>query len=140
MLGFLAEMRQKYNKLMTGRYGIFDTLNRDMIVLWILIGFVNMFIRSGVLRIAALILPVLVICRMLSTNTVKRGIENRKYIEQRNKIAEFFKVQYRRIKEFKTHRYYKCKNCSAYLRVPRKIGEHTISCPKCGKEFKVKIR
>lgn len=140
MLHYLAVIREKYNKLMTGRYGIFDTLNRDMLILWAAVGFINMFIRSRVVRFVLPVLPVLVILRLISENTVKRGIENRKYIDFRNKAAELFKIQYKRIKEHKTHRYYKCKNCSAYLRVPHKKGEHTVSCPKCGKEFSVKIR
>lgn len=136
---FLTNLRLKYEKLMYGRHG-FDKLCRDMIILWLIIGVINSFIRSRVVMLVALILPALAIWRMLSRETYKRGRENLKYMELKTKAIDFFKVQYRRVKEIKTHRYYKCKNCHSYLRVRRKKGTHTVCCPKCGKEFQVKIR
>ena len=139
VMEYLTQLKMKYDKLMVGRYGL-DKLSGDLFVLWLVIGFVNSLIRSRIVTLVALILPILAVARMLSQNTVKRSNENRKYLKLRNKVIEFFKLQYRKIKERKTHRYYKCKNCSASLRVKRKKGEHTVVCPKCGKEFKVKIR
>ncbi len=136
---YLAQLRMKYEELMCGRYGI-DKLNKDLFIVWLIIGLINTLFRSRIVMLAALLLPILAVVRMLSHNTVKRSKENLKYLEIRTKVFDFFKVQYRRIKEIKTHRYYKCKNCRSYLRVRRKKGEHTVGCPKCGKEFKVKIR
>ena len=131
--------REKYDKLMAGRHG-FDTLCRDLLVIWIVIGFLNGFIRSRIVSIASLLLPLFSLLRAFSTNTVKRSAESRKYKKMRDDVFEFFKISYRKIKERKTHKYYKCKNCSSYLRVKRKPGEHTVVCPKCGKEIRVKIR
>ena len=136
---YLAELRAKYLKLMDGKYG-FDKLNRDLLVLWVIIGFVNNFFRSRIVSLVSLVLPLLAGLRMFSTAVYKRSNENRKYLEIKSKLMEFFKIQYLRIKESKTHKYYKCKNCSAYFRVKRKPGEHYVDCPKCGKEIKVKIR
>ncbi len=136
---FFAEMNMKLRQFMDGRYG-FDTLSRDMFILWLITGVINVFIRSRVFMLVALIIPILAVLRMLSRNINKRSLENRKYLEIRKKVINFFKVQYRRVKEYKTHRYYKCKNCHAYLRVRRKEGVHMVRCPKCGKEFQVKIR
>lgn len=136
---YLAQLKMKYDKLMYGKYGL-DKLSRDMLILWLVIGLVNSLFRSRVVMLAALVLPILAVLRMFSENVVKRTRENLKYLSIRTKVTDFVKLRYRMAKEFKTHRYYKCKNCSAYLRVPRKKGEHTVGCPKCGKEFKVKIR
>lgn len=136
---YLARLKMKYDKLMYGKYGL-DKLGRDMLILWLIIGFINALFRSRIVMLVALILPILTAVRMFSDNIVKRTKENLKYLSVRTKVIDFFKLRYRMIKEFKTHRYYKCKNCSAYLRVPRKKGEHTVGCPKCGKEFEVKIR
>lgn len=139
MLEKFNEIKEKYDKLMTGRYGAFDTLNKDMIIVCLVIGFLNLFIRSLIIRVLSPALIVLVVLRLFSTNEVKRITENRKYMEFKEKSKEFLKIQYQRVKEYKTHRYYKCKNCSSYIRVPAKKGKHTIDCPKCGKEFGVKI-
>ena len=139
MLEKFNEIKEKYDKLMTGRYGVFDTLNKDMIIVCLVIGFLNLFIRSLIIRVLSPALIVLVVLRLFSTNEVKRITENRKYMEFKEKSKEFLKIQSQRVKEYKTHRYYKCKNCSSYIRVPAKKGKHTIDCPKCGKEFEVKI-
>lgn len=136
---FLYELRLKYEKLMCGRNGI-DKIGLDAVMLWLIISVFNTILfRSRVVSLIALLLPIYALFRMLSKNTDKRRDENLKYLRFRTKAIEFFKVQFRRIKEIKTHRYYRCKNCSSYLRVKRKKGVHTVCCPKCGKEFKVKI-
>ena len=136
---FLAELRAKYLKLTDGKYGM-DKLNRDLFILWVILGFLNNFFRSRILSLVSLLFPLVAVLRMFSTAVYKRSNENRKYLEIKSKFTEFFKIQYLRIKERKTHKYYKCKNCSAYFRVKRKPGEHYVDCPKCGKEIKVKIR
>ncbi|MBQ3970184.1 MAG: hypothetical protein II685_06860 [Clostridia bacterium] len=136
---FLARLRSKYLKLMDGKYGL-DTLGKDMFILWFIIGFVNNLLRNRIVTLVSLLLPLFAGLRMLSTSFYKRSSENRKYLKIKGDSSEFFKIQYKRIKEYKTHRYYKCKNCSSYIRVKRKKGEHYVDCPKCGKEFKVKIR
>ncbi|MBQ3970434.1 MAG: hypothetical protein II685_08150 [Clostridia bacterium] len=136
---YLAELRAKYMKLMDGKYGL-DKLNRDLFFLWFIIGFLNNFFRSRAVSLVSLLLPMAAVLRMFSTSVYKRSNENRKYLELKGKLMEFFKILYLRIKERKTHKYYKCKNCSAYFRVKRKPGEHFVDCPKCGKEIKVKIR
>lgn len=136
---YLNELRLKYMKLMNGKYGL-DKLCIDMLVLWLIVGVVNTFIRSRIVTLVALILPILAALRMFSKDIAKRSKENMQYSKIKSKTIEFFKLQYRKLKEIKTHRYYKCKNCDSQLRVRRKKGEHTVCCPKCGKEFKVKIR
>lgn len=136
---FLLQLKRKYDKLTEGKYG-FDTLGRDMMILWVIIGFLNRFIRSRIVEFAALVLPVLALLRVFSEAVYKRSNENRKYLEIREKVFQFVKIHFMMIKESKTHRYYKCKNCSSYIRVKRKKGEHYVDCPKCGKEIKVKIR
>jgi len=90
-----------------------------------------------------LIVPVFFVLaafRFVSTKTVIRLSENRRYKKLADKISLYFKIQYKRVAEYKTHRYYKCGNCKAYIRVPAKKGKHTVACPKCGKEFKIKVR
>lgn len=135
---FLNALRLKYEKLMLDRYG-FDTLSRDLIIVWLAVAVINVPFHSRIVMFASLVLPLISALRILSKETYKRSRENLKYLNFRTKAIDFFKIQFRRIRDIKTHRYYKCKNCSSYLRVKRKKGTHTVCCPKCGKEFKVKI-
>ena len=138
-LSKLAKYKSRYDKLMEGRHGV-DSLSRDLFVLWIILGFFNGFVRSKILMLLSLMLPLFSCLRVFSTNSVRRSAECRKYLELRSGCAEFFKITKRRFDDRKTHKYYKCKNCSAYLRVKKKPGSHVVACPKCGKELHVKIR
>ena len=136
---YIMKLRASWEKLMEGRYG-FDTLSGDLLAAWVITGFINGFIRSRIFSLVTLILPIAALLRMFSTKEEKRRAANRRYLGFRKGVIEFFKVTFKRCKERKTHKYYKCSNCSAYLRVKRKKGEHTVVCPKCGKELHVKIR
>lgn len=139
LLQKLAVYREKYYNLMVGRYADWDRLNKDLLVLCVALNFLNLFIRSHLLAIIAALFFFASVFRVFSKNIDKREDENTVYCQKRRRFVEWFRIMYKRIAEIKTHRYYKCKNCDAYIRVPYKKGEHTIDCPKCGKEFKVKI-
>lgn len=135
----LMKARKRYEILMQGRHG-FDTLSGDLLVLWLVLGFIGGFIRSGIYSAAILAVPAAAVLRMLSKNLERRQIENAKYLKLRHSFVKGVQMRYRMFTERKTHKYYKCKNCSSYIRVKKITGEHTVACPKCGKEFRVKIR
>jgi hypothetical protein len=42
------------------------------------------------------------------------------------------------LKGFRQYKIFKCPSCSQKLRIPRKKGKITITCKKCGTEFKGK--
>ena len=65
--------------------------------------------------------------------------ENAKYLGARNKFLSFFKRKKAQFRDRKTHVYKKCPHCKATLRLPKKKGRHTVSCPKCRKRFETKI-
>ena len=139
LLQKLAVIREKYYNIMVGRYAVWDTLNKDILIFCVAVNFINLFIGSLILRTVSAVFFLAAVFRVFSKNILKREIENRKYRKFHDDTVQWFKIMYKRAAEIKTHRYYKCKNCSAYIRVPYKKGEHTLDCPKCGKEFKVKI-
>ncbi len=131
-------MRNWLQKLMYGRYG-FDSLSQFILILLFIFAFINIFVNSIIIYIISLIPMVIFIFRFFSKNKTKRIAENNKFNKIKNKIFSWFKFQWQKIREIKTHRYIKCPQCKATLRVPRKLGEHTAVCPKCKNRFETKI-
>ena len=43
-----------------------------------------------------------------------------------------------RVKNLRKYKYFKCPECHARLRLPRKVGEVTVTCGKCRHAFKQK--
>lgn len=133
----------KIQAFMRGRYG-FDELNGTLLVLSIILSLVSRFVFNFparmILELLSLIALALCIFRTLSRNCYQRGKENDIYKPIFVKVRDFFKITYKKFKDGRTHRYYKCPACKAQLRVKNIKGTHTIRCPKCGHQFQKKIR
>ena len=132
-------IREAIIRFMYGRYGS-DSLNKFLLICYIIISALNLFIGSFVLYILALSLAVYVFFRMFSRNIYSRQKENTRFLSYKSKITSFFTLNKNRFKERKTHIHKKCPYCKAILRLPRKKGKHSCTCPKCSKSFKVKVR
>lgn len=126
-------------KFMYGRYGG-DNLSRGLLILsFILLILSNILPKSlWFLTIISYIPALICVFRIFSRNIYKRQIENYKYLKIRNKVIAFFKRKSNRLKDLKTHKYFKCSNCNQILRVPRGHGKISITCPKCKNTFKAK--
>ena len=144
----------KIAQLMYGRYGM-DKLNGTLGTIWFIVSIINaLFLRSLIVRLLTAALFVWIIFRCFSHNMEKRYRENqiflrfcqkaepltRKFRPLFQKIAQWFKLQYRKLKDIRTHRYIKCRYCKAVIRVPYRKGRHTVRCPKCREELKTNIR
>lgn len=134
----------KYAAFMEGRNG-FDSLGGALLVLAVALNIVSRFFLTlfwvrFVLQMLAILLLVIFALRFLSTNLYKRSRENRFFKPAIDGVTGFFKINYKRLRDGRTHRYYKCPSCKAQLRVKNIKGTHTIRCPKCGTHFEKKIR
>ena len=133
----------KISAFMQGRYGM-DELNITLLVLSIIISIVSRFVFNIparlILTAVSLGLMALVVFRLLSRNIYGRSAENRKFKPAFDAVTGWFKLTYKKFRDGRTHRYYKCPNCKAQLRVKNIKGTHTIRCPKCGNKFEKKIR
>ena len=130
--------RYRLMQFLSGRYGM-DQLSFFIGVIALIIAFINLILNSIILQLFVNLSLGLVIFRMLSRNLEKRRRENYIFTEKINFIKRK-RDFYIKKKNDKLHIYKKCPSCKAILRLPRKIGKHTTVCPKCGKEFKVKVR
>ncbi|MBQ5503975.1 MAG: hypothetical protein IIT95_02655, partial [Oscillospiraceae bacterium] len=71
-------------------------------------------------------------------NIRKRRAENDKFIKYwwpfKTKAQNFF----RRIKDSRKYKFFRCPSCKNRLRVPRGKGKIKVTCPKCGERFQKK--
>lgn len=122
---------------MAGRYGA-DQFGHFLSGAALVLLIVNLFVRGVVGQILYfLVLAVLVynIFRMFSKNTAARYKENVAYLKVKNRVVGWYANLRRRIRESKTHRFYKCPTCKTTVRVPKGKGKIRITCPKCGASF-----
>jgi len=126
-------------RFMYGRYGG-DNLSKALLVLsFILLLVTNLLPRDLMwLVIIAYIPALLCIYRIFSRNIYKRQQENYKYLRIRNSAMAWSKRNMTMTKDLKTHKYFTCPNCRQKLRVPRKQGKISVTCPKCKNSFKGK--
>ncbi|MBQ8860767.1 MAG: hypothetical protein IJ015_05490 [Ruminococcus sp.] len=128
----------KIAQFMQGRYGN-DKLNTFLLVVTAILYVINLFVRTPWFFIVMMIPVGLYIFRALSKNINKRLYENRIYENIYNTVVNFFKRQYFKIRDFKTHRYVKCPYCKSQLRLKKRTGNQTIHCPRCNEDFKKNI-
>ncbi len=128
----------KIAQFMQGRYGN-DKLNTFLLVVTAVLYFINLFVRTPWLFVVMMIPVGLYIFRSLSKNINKRLYENRIFENIYNTVVNFFKRQYFKIRDFKTHRYVKCPYCKSQLRLKKRTGNQKIHCPRCNEDFKKNI-
>ena len=147
MKNFFAKMAE----FMRGRYGN-DKLNNFILIVAAALYLINLFARNTILMLVILLLLVSlfklfcsiipksqIIFRALSKNITKRMYENSRFTDIYRGVADFFKRQYMRVRDFKTHRYVRCPYCKAQLRLKKRTGVQHIHCPRCGRDFKKNI-
>lgn len=130
--------RYRLMQFMSGRYGI-DNLFYIIIGVSMVLSFINLFFRLLILQLIVYGLFIYALFRALSRNLEKRRKENRWATEKLNILKRKSEISIQRRND-KCHVYKKCPSCKAILRLPRRVGLHTTVCPRCSKEFKVRVR
>ncbi|MBE6824311.1 MAG: hypothetical protein E7513_03080 [Ruminococcaceae bacterium] len=128
----------KLAQFMQGRYGN-DKLNTFLLIITAIIYVINLFVRSSWLFVVMMVPVALYIFRALSKNINKRLYENNQYVKIYTVFENFFKRQYYKVRDFKTHRYVKCPYCKSQLRLKKRTGNQKIHCPRCNEDFKKNI-
>lgn len=121
-------------RMMMGRYGS-DQLTIAMIVLYAVLYLTAQIARWYLLAWIALVLLAVVFYRMFSRNLSKRYRENQWFLRYWNRVSAWYRRLLQTVRDRRTHRYYKCPNCSSKLRVPKGKGKIQITCPVCRTEF-----
>lgn len=132
------KFKYRFMHFMQGRYGGTDKLNRTLLYGAIVVMIINLFFNSFVLEVLCIAMYVWVIFRMFSKNMSARYRENQKFEEIWNKMRTPVKQFFVRLKNSKKYKYFTCPKCSSRLKLPRGVGEVTVTCGKCGEKIKKK--
>ena len=136
-MSFWEKFKNSFRRFMTGRNGA-DELSFAMLIVALVLMLITSFTGIAFFNLLSMILYVWCIFRMFSRNTSKRYEENRRFVEQRQKLKTSASQSWVRLKNIRKFKYFKCPECHALLRLPRKVGEVTVTCGKCRHAFKKK--
>lgn len=135
-------IRERLAMFMHGRYGN-DKFNIALLVLYLIVAIINTIARNifatSIFFLVQWTILIMVLFRSLSRNIPARRRENDWFERNFYKFNNHFKLLGRRIRDAKYKRYRKCPHCKAVVRLPIRRGKHTVKCPSCNIEFKVRI-
>lgn len=134
-----SNWQNKIIQFMRGRYGVFDPLNKMLLILTAILFILNLFTAIPLLGLLPLLLLVLVYYRFFSKRIYIRSNENQKYLRWQNKVKNFFKLKKEAVQNRKTYAYFHCPNCKKALRAPKGKGKIKITCSQCKQQFTKKV-
>ena len=123
--------------MMAGRHGG-DQLSLALLIAGLVLTLLTNLTHFTVFYWLGLIAYIWGIFRMFSRNEVKRSEENMRWVKFWTELKTNVKQFFVRLKNIRKYRYFKCPQCKARLRLPRKVGEVTVTCGKCHHQFKQK--
>ncbi|MCQ2478638.1 MAG: hypothetical protein MJ091_05465 [Clostridia bacterium] len=129
--------RYKLMQFMSGRNGL-DRLFYLLFAVAAVIWLVNCFVRSIILQLIIDAILIYAFFRVLSKNVYARRKEETAVFSLVDKFMSKINTKKQQMAD-KTHIYKKCPYCKATLRLPRRKGKHKTVCPKCNKEFTVRV-
>jgi len=136
-MNFWNNLKMKMRQWMTGRHGA-DNLGMFTLFFGLLLSLLGSILGIGTLSFLGFALYILTLFRMFSRNEEARRKENQKYLEITGKYMTKTRQFFRRMKNRKEYKYFKCPNCKQLLRLKRGCGEKEITCAKCRHQFSQK--
>ena len=130
MKEYLMKALAWLRRFMMGRYGP-DELTAAIVILGCVFTFLSNFRTLRFMYFIGMLVMAVAIWRTLSKNIDARTRERMWFLRVIEKPKAEFKLLSNKIRDRKTHRYFKCKNCGASLRVPKGRGKISVTCPKC---------
>jgi hypothetical protein len=129
---------------MQGRYGV-DELYKVLLTAFLVIAIISCFIRKPLalhytLWGVELLIGVFAIFRIFSKNLPARRKENDAWLRFVYKVKNSYSYSKEKYACRHTHIFRSCPNCKAHIKLPKVKGAHTVECPKCHRDFSVKVR
>ncbi|MCF1684130.1 hypothetical protein LQF67_00850 [Tetragenococcus halophilus] len=134
-----SNWQNKIIQFMRGRYGVFDPLNKTLLILTAVLIIFNVFITIPLMNLLPLLLLVIVYYRFFSKRIYVRSNENQRYLRWKNKIKNFFRLRKEAFQNRKTYTYFHCPECKKALRAPKGRGKIKVTCSQCRHQFTKKV-
>ena len=119
---------------MSSRRG-FDSLGVAILILAAICSMLFRFTWLWEFWVAMVLLGVWFFWRFFSHRIDRRAKENEWFLARFRAVSKWFRLQKNRLRDRKTHRYYRCPGCHNVVRVPKGRGTIRITCPICQEVF-----
>lgn len=136
-MSILDKIKEGFRQFMSGRHGA-DEFSLALLIAGLALSIVGSLTRLGFLGLLSMALYIYSMFRMLSRDHEKRYAENQKYLSVVHGGSGDIRQFFVRLKNMRKYKYFKCPECHSLLRLPRKVGEVTVTCGKCHHAFKQK--
>lgn len=136
-MSILERLKGEFQRFMSGRHGA-DELSLALLIAGVILSILTSLTGFAPLYLLGLVAYGFSIFRLFSRNIGKRYAENSRFLALwhgwRSSINQFIN----RIKNMRKFKYFKCPQCHARLRLPRDVGEVTVTCGNCHHAFRQK--
>lgn len=126
----MQKFTMKLQQFMAGRYGS-DRFSLFINVVGLIFAFLGNFKSLRFFYFIGLGIIIYGLYRAMSKNFEARRKELNWYLRVSEKPRAEIKLLGNKIRDRKTHKYFKCKSCKTVLRVPKGRGKIEVTCPKC---------
>ena len=129
-----ARLKAGLQRFMQGRYGA-DQFGLFLIWTSLVLVLVGGYILYGVPALIGTAGWMYSLFRVLSRNKVRRIAENRRYLEITAKVRKPVRQFVNRFRSRNKYVYFTCPKCGMKLRLPKGVGNVTVTCKSCGSKF-----
>ena len=136
-MSFFDKLKAGIQRVMAGRHGA-DEFSLALLIAGLVLSILGSLTHLGLLALLSLALYIYSMFRMFSRDHAKRYAENQKYLSIVHGSSGSARQFFVRLRNIRKYKYFKCPECHARLRLPRKVGEVTVTCGKCHHAFKQK--
>ncbi len=126
----MQKFTMKLQQFMAGRYGS-DKFSLFLNIVGLIFAFFGNFKSLRFFYFIGLGIIIYGLYRAMSKNFEARRKELNWYLRVSEKPRAEIKLLGNKIRDRKTHKYFKCKSCKTVLRVPKGRGKIEVTCPKC---------
>lgn len=137
-MNFFDDLKARLERFMQGRYGL-DALSRALLYAALPALLLGALPYLGLLSLLAYAMLGWALFRILSTNFTGRRMENEKFLLLSQPARRRATELYNRFKHRDKYAYFSCPKCRAKLRVPKGVGEITVTCKMCGHKFDKRV-
>lgn len=141
MGNFFYKVRCSLERFMYGRNGT-DQLNVALLVLYVILALLQTVVimlvpyqaASAVSTLWSILLwavAIFLLFRIFSRNLEKRRRENQWFLDWWGPLSRSWRARRARGRD-RSHKYFRCRQCGIWCRVPRGKGRIEITCPRCG--------